>query len=155
MTSPPTLSSVSTSSLTPPGPPPSVVFQVKFKRTTRSFLPSPHPVQIGQYVLVEADRGVDLGVVVGRISWDKFTKGKEAVTLDLKKITRPATDGEVKLLLDKAMEEATLLKICRQKVKQRSLPMNILDSEYQVRAVCDGANLLKMCSMMIYLKLEG
>ncbi|GMH90516.1 hypothetical protein TrST_g8995 [Triparma strigata] len=131
MTSPPTLSSVSTSSLTPPGPNPSVVYQVKFKRTTRSFLPSPHPVQIGQYVLVEADRGVDLGVVVGRISWEKFTKGKEPVSLDLKKINRPATDPEVKLLLDKAMEEATLLKICRQKVKQRSLPMNILDSEYQ------------------------
>ena len=34
--------------------------------------------------------------------------------LDIKKINRPASEQEVKLLLDKSVEEATLLKICRQ-----------------------------------------
>lgn len=49
----------------------------------------------------------------------------------MKKITRAASGEEVKMLMDKAVEEESLLKICRHKVKQRSLPMTVIDAEYQ------------------------
>merc|ERR1712157_684718 len=50
---------------------------------------------------------------------------------DLKRIIRLATHDEVSLLTIKREEEEELLKICRAKVRQRGLPMNVVDAEYQ------------------------
>jgi cell fate regulator YaaT (PSP1 superfamily) len=46
-------------------------------------------------------------------------------------VVRLATDEEISLLEDKRLEEDALLKICRLKVKQRGLNMNVVDAEYQ------------------------
>jgi len=50
---------------------------------------------------------------------------------DLKRIIRLATHDEVSLLAVKREEEAELLRICLAKVRQRGLPMNVVDAEYQ------------------------
>jgi len=50
---------------------------------------------------------------------------------DLKRIIRLATHDEVALLGMKREEEEELLSICRAKVRQRGLPMNVVDAEYQ------------------------
>merc|ERR1712125_158686 len=44
---------------------------------------------------------------------------------------RLATHDEVSLLAMKREEEEELLKICRGKVRQRGLPMHVVDAEYQ------------------------
>ena len=49
----------------------------------------------------------------------------------MKRIMSVATGEEIKLLEEKREEEEALLKICRTKVKQRSLPMHVVDAEYQ------------------------
>jgi hypothetical protein len=130
-----------TSPMLPPAPAPKVVFVVKFKRSQRNFVLGPRitrDLKVGTYVKVEADRGEDLGIVVGKLPFDKFrssfTAGSGLGTSsanDLKRIVRLATHDEVSLLGMKREEEEELLQICRTKVRQRGLPMNVVDAEYQ------------------------
>jgi hypothetical protein len=130
---------------------PKVIYCVKFKRTQRNFVLGPRisrDLKIGTYVKVEADRGEDLGIVVGRAAADKYNfppPGRAnfsaamappgslpgAGAADLKRIIRLATHDEVSLLGMKREEEDELLKICRGKVRQRGLPMSVVDAEYQ------------------------
>jgi len=138
-------------------PSPKVVFNVKFKRTQRSFVLGPRiqrDLKVGTYVKVEADRGEDLGIVIGKVPAEKYSfsnrnayrsqsmSGIDSLTpsptglsppgaTDLKCIIRLATHDEVSLLSMKRDEEEELLKICRTKVRQRGLPMNVVDAEYQ------------------------
>lgn len=131
-----------------------VVYNVKFKRTQRNFVIGPRvsrDLKIGCYVKVEADRGEDLGIVVAKVSADKFSsssrssfrgtgaQGEAAISIapgsagisDLKRIIRLATHDEVSLLNVKREEEEELLKVCKEKVLQRALPMHVVDAEYQ------------------------
>jgi len=130
-------------------PMPKVVYCVKFKRTQRNFVLGPRisrDLKIGTYVKVEADRGEDLGIVVGKIPAEKynFSNSRSSFTAglgpqpgiggsaaDLKRIIRLATHDEVGLLAMKRDEEEELLRICRTKVRQRGLPMHVVDAEYQ------------------------
>lgn len=130
-------------------PVPKVVYTVKFKRTQRNFVLGPRitrDLKIGTYVKVEADRGEDLGIVIGKFPADKFNFASRTQytagmgppggmggtsTADLKRIIRLATHDEVSLLGIKREEEDELLKICRSKVRLRGLPMNVVDAEYQ------------------------
>ncbi len=125
-----------------------VVYTVKFKRSQRNFILSPHiqgDIKIGTYVKVEADRGHDLGIVLSRVPIEKFTKygsnndpssssssSSSRPTLpDMKKIISVASNEEISLLQVKKEEEDELLKICRSKAAQKGLNMNVVDAEYQ------------------------
>ena len=135
---------------------PKVIYTVKFKRSQRNFVLGPRisrDLKIGTYVKVEADRGEDLGIVVGKLPADKFSFSARSYSAglgpapglgaggmagmgaggmgDLKRIIRLATHDEVSLLSPKREEEDELLKICRSKVRQRGLPMHVVDAEYQ------------------------
>ena len=133
----------------PPPAAPKFVYAIKFKRTQRNFVLGPRisrDLKIGTYVKVEADRGEDLGIVVGKAPADKFSfPGRSTFSagmgppgglggggiVDLKRVVRLATHDEVSLLTLKREEEDELLKICRAKVGQRGLPMHVVDAEYQ------------------------
>jgi cell fate regulator YaaT (PSP1 superfamily) len=136
---------------------PRTVYNIKFKRSQRNFVAGPRinrDLDIGCYVKVEADRGEDLGIVVGKMPAEKFNAaagrasfrppsnsptdlslGPSGVSpsnaADLKRVIRLATHDEVNLLSVKREEEDELLRICRTKVRQRGLPMNVVDAEYQ------------------------
>mmetsp|Transcript_9599 Transcript_9599/g.14745 ORF Transcript_9599/g.14745 Transcript_9599/m.14745 type:complete len:940 (-) Transcript_9599:1442-4261(-) len=132
---------------------PRVVYNVKFKRTQRNFIPGPRvtrDLKIGCYVKVEADRGEDLGIIVGKVPAERYNvSGRSSFrsnepaagaippasspsgASDLKRIIRNATHDEVSLLAVKREEEEELLKICRSKVRQRNLTMHVIDAEYQ------------------------
>jgi hypothetical protein len=118
-----------------------VVYTVKFKRSQRNFILSPHilgEIKIGTYVKVEADRGHDLGIILSRVPIEKFSKygsndpSSSRTTLpDMKKIISVASNEEISLLQVKKEEEDELLKICRSKAAQKGLNMNVVDAEYQ------------------------
>jgi len=125
---------------------PKIVYNVKFKRTQRTFEIGPRlnrDLKVGTYVKVEADRGEDLGIVIGKVKnplarsssfgggmGDMPTAGAGGGG-DSKKIIRLATHDEVGLLVMKREEEEELLKVCRLKVRQRGMPMHVVDAEYQ------------------------
>jgi len=125
---------------------PKIVYNVKFKRTQRTFEIGPRlnrDLKVGTYVKVEADRGEDLGIVIGKAKnpvarSPSFGGGMGEMPTagaggngDLKKIIRLATHDEVGLLVMKREEEEELLKVCRLKVRQRGMPMHVVDAEYQ------------------------
>lgn len=125
---------------------PKIVYNVKFKRTQRTFEIGPRlnrDLKVGTYVKVEADRGEDLGIVIGKVKnpmarSSSFGGGMGEIPTagaggggDLKKIIRLATHDEVGLLSMKRKEEDELLEVCRHKVIQRGMPMVVVDAEYQ------------------------
>ncbi|KAG2237995.1 PSP1 C-terminal conserved region-domain-containing protein [Thamnidium elegans] len=110
-----------------------------------------HP-SIGDLVIVEADRGKDLGKVMGNtLTMDQVTQLEQQKQLQLqqienkeeneetkqpreihiKRIFRLATQDEIGLLQVKGQDELKALGVCQQKTKQRKLPMEVVDAEYQ------------------------
>lgn len=130
-----------------------------------------HP-QLGDLVIVEADRGKDLGkVAANTLTIDQVSlleqkkqaqlqqlenneKEKQAAAnaekngggeeetavqqtpkqqreIHIKRIFRLATPDEINLLLVKGQDEHKALVVCQQKTKQRKLPMEVVDAEYQ------------------------
>jgi len=138
----------------PPPPPTGPFYTVKLKRNQRSFVLGPRiksKLVTGTYVKVEADRGEDLGIVIGeatpesleqpsrRASYGGFepasgmarrNSGRESRDQP-KKILRLATREEVALLATRRQEEDEMHQLCIQKVRERGLDMRIVDAEYQ------------------------
>eukprot|EP00980_Cylindrotheca_fusiformis_P022192 scaffold9079_cov120-Cylindrotheca_fusiformis.AAC.7 len=134
---------------TPTGP----FYTVKLKRNQRTFVLGPRiktKLVTGTYVKVEADRGEDLGIVIGEASPDQLEPtrrssyggfeptrrgsngGRGENNRDQpKKILRLATKEEVALLATRRQEELEMHQLCMQKVRERGLDMRIVDAEYQ------------------------
>lgn len=101
-------------------------------------------IKKGDLVIVEADRGKDLGKVVNdnitpiqvqqlqlqqaELMPELLRNNKE---LHPKRIYRLAQPGEVAMLLTKSQDEIKALQICQTKVRQKKLPMEVVDAEYQ------------------------
>ncbi|KAH8549558.1 PSP1 C-terminal conserved region-domain-containing protein [Umbelopsis sp. PMI_123] len=155
------------------------LFLVEFK-TARSevfFVADPEQIQIrsGDLVIVEADRGKDLGKVISEpLTVEKATElvkkhvqqqqqqqqhhnenilpptdpsqspSEQPVQAEIeaeteikplefnpKRIYRLALPGEVAMLIQKSDDEQKALTLCQIKVKQKKLPMEVVDAEYQ------------------------
>lgn len=116
------------------------------------------PPSVGAHVIVEADRGEDLGRVVAHLSYDRYRSlvdraaggGCPQVPIPLteseslcgfgnaggpapvaKRIHRMAQQSEVHQLSEKAQEEVIAMLRCQSKVKQKRYPMEVVDAEYQ------------------------
>ncbi|KAI8387442.1 PSP1 C-terminal conserved region-domain-containing protein [Blakeslea trispora] len=115
-----------------------------------------HP-QVGDLVIVEGDRGKDLGKVAANTlaleqvivleqrkqaqlqqlenekdkEEDTATPAKAPREIHIKRIFRLAAPDEINLLLVKGQDEHKALVVCQQKTKQRKLPMEVVDAEYQ------------------------
>lgn len=108
-------------------------------------------VKIGDIVIVEADRGEDLGKIMGEITVERL---KQLITPeDLaqddrsdddnpygslsvkeivpKRIHRLAQSTDLRLMQAKAQEEAIAMVRCQSRVRQKKLPMEVVDAEYQ------------------------
>jgi len=127
----------------PPGAP---LYVVEFKagRTDLFFAPEgggEDPIRRGDLVIVEADRGKDLGKVVNdsislaeveRFMMEGADDGqggrKEIMP---KRIYGRAGPGDTQLLLSKMQDEVKALQLCQTKIRQKKLPMEVIDAEYQ------------------------
>ncbi|OQR91485.1 hypothetical protein THRCLA_08976 [Thraustotheca clavata] len=118
-------------------------YEVEFKRYRRNiFLGQPY-FAIGDFVKVEADRGFDVGRIVrygetlervrsslNHVYGDSMYLDKR-FCMPLKRILRLVSSAELHQLNRKFEEEAIVLEVCREKVRQRSLPMQVIDAEFQ------------------------
>ena len=104
------------------------LYEVGFKGERRGFFLNPQnvPVSVGDAVIVEADRGVDLGYVLrmGKLVWQRKPE-------KLGNILRKATPEEVASLAEKAKKEEEAFRACREKIAQHGLKMKLVDVEYQ------------------------
>jgi len=91
---------------------------------------SPFGLAKGQYVVVEGDRGIDIGVVI-RINTDDSKQYVER-TGPSGSVVRYATQREVDYwATDLKTDEATALEYCRQRVQKHRLAMDVRHAEYQ------------------------
>jgi len=103
-------------------------------------------INVGDLAIVEADRGKDLGKVIETnlnslaelqlyqaTHVDSLVDSHNAVGKEIqpKKIYRIAQPSEVAMLLSKSQDEAKANALCQQKIRQKKLPMEIVDAEYQ------------------------
>lgn len=110
-------------------------------------------VHVGDLVIVEADRGRDLGKVIREnvtMSQVRALKAQQAREQALamggqqddtekinannvqpKLIYRLSQSSEIAMLLVKSQDEQQAMLVCQAKVRQRKLPMEVLDGEYQ------------------------
>lgn len=120
------------------------IYQVRFKRAHRNFVISPSCVQEikpGAFVIVEGDRGEDLGVILCKMPIEFFEeaiptagyrgRGFSSGQGERKFIYRVASDEEVAGIESKLSDEEKVLRSIREKVAERKLPMSILDAEFQ------------------------
>jgi cell fate regulator YaaT (PSP1 superfamily) len=118
------------------------------------------PCKVGDLVIVEADRGEDLGKVTAEISVAKMrsfisssssddvslgedeNQDKNQISPELatllkskeiipKRIHRLATQSDLKMLQAKSQEEALAMVRCQSRIRQKKLPMDVVDAEYQ------------------------
>ncbi len=82
---------------------------------------------IGDYVITEADKGVDLGTVIqmGRLASLKASNDEPL------KIIRKATEEEISNLQNIRQEEVSAYLVCRNKISKYSMNMKLVDVEYQ------------------------
>lgn len=83
-------------------------------------------LHVGDYVIIDADRGTDIGMVLELIDAPSIRDIKAS-----RQIIRKANESEIDKLPEKQEMEVNALKICQMKVKELNLPMEITGAEYQ------------------------
>ncbi len=80
----------------------------------------------GNYCVVQADRGEDMGLIVSiaRV-------GHKEIESDLKEILRHATEHDVEAMEEKREKELEALKTCQQKAAEHDLQIKLVDVEFQ------------------------
>ncbi len=112
------------------------VVAVNFRRAGKLYYfdPAELPLRPGVAVIVETQRGVDMGEVKTEVKEVE----PEEVSLPLRRVVRVATpDDFARREANQAREEAALA-LCRKRIEARVLPMKLISSEYAF----DGSQVL-------------
>lgn len=103
--------------------------ELEFKGSRKGIFSNSDDLQlrIGDYVVVKAEKGTDLGQVhkVGRLAQMKDSDSS------LKKILRVASEEEIKRIDEIHMREDQASIICKQKIARMDLKMKLVDVEIQ------------------------
>ncbi len=106
------------------------IIQVKFKEQRKGYYQNPeqYPFRVNDFVIVEAEKGEDLGVV-------KLVGLPENHTLPdnepLRRVLRKATDADLVRSQSNRMLEKKAFEACRQKIVTHCLDMKLVGCEYQ------------------------
>ena len=105
------------------------IVEVVFKAGRIGIYASPSDVALkaDDYVIVEADKGCDLGKVALRGSTYNGYGSDEK----LKKVIRKATDEDLQKREENREKEESAIRSCKEKILKHKLNMNLVDTEYQ------------------------
>jgi hypothetical protein len=124
------------------------LYVVEFKAGRKDFFFIPENSNFipkkGDFVVVEADRGKDLGKVVNdsirsqqelqayqQMHAANFLDNQAGKEVHAKRIFRLAQSAELAMLSAKMGDEEKAMNICQGKVRSKRLPMEVVDAEYQ------------------------
>jgi len=105
------------------------IVKVRFKGKRRGFYTNPQnlDIKVGDYVIVEGERGKEIGQVMQR---GDLTRRKRAPDgRNLTQILNVASDEEKERLSEMRRLEEEAKKVCQQKIYEKQLPMNLVDVE--------------------------
>lgn len=105
------------------------LLEISFKGNRRVLYLNPKEINLkpGDYAIVEADKGIDMGSVtkVGRLVALSDIKGKP------KNLIRKAAPEDTKQLDENRRKEAQAFLVAREKIRKHGLNMKLVDVEYQ------------------------
>jgi len=101
--------------------------QLRSAGEVKSFLTGGMKFDVGEKVIVEADRGLDYGAVV---SQPEKVIDISSVEQPLRKIIRKVNPWDEKQIQKNKTKTNDLMKICDQKIDERRLKMKLIDAEY-------------------------
>lgn len=104
-----------------------VQVQLREAGEVKQYLTHGMKFDIGDRVIVEADRGLEYGVIQPLKERDKDPAKTEKA---LKKIIRKANPWDDEQIIKNKLKTTDLLKVCEKKVKEHNLPMKMVISEY-------------------------
>jgi cell fate regulator YaaT (PSP1 superfamily) len=104
------------------------VVDVSFRNAGKSYFFSPNELafSVGDRVIVETSRGIEIGSVV--LANHKIESAK--ITSPLRKVLRKATEQDLQKAEKNRRAELDAAVICRQKIEAHKLEMRLVDAEY-------------------------
>jgi cell fate regulator YaaT (PSP1 superfamily) len=104
------------------------IVEVQFKAQRKEFYKNTRELYLrtGNYCVVQADRGEDMGIIVSIAQVNP-----NDLDADMKEVLRHATEKDVNLLDEMRESEKEAIETCQQKVAEHELPMKLVDVEYQ------------------------
>ncbi|MBO74801.1 MAG: hypothetical protein CMD33_05985 [Flavobacteriales bacterium] len=119
----------------PSGQRPFDVVEVRFKANRKGFFrkPSKIDVHVGDVVVLDADHGVDVGVVslTGELVRAQMNARKAKDDHEIKRIERKATQEDIDTWQKASMREAETVRGARGIIKELALDMKLTDVEFQ------------------------
>jgi len=104
------------------------IVEVQFKAQRKEFFKNVRDLYLrtGNYCVVQADRGEDMGMIVS------LTRARpDEIEIDMKEVLRHATEKDITQINETREKEREALNVCQEKVTEHSLPMKLVDVEYQ------------------------
>jgi cell fate regulator YaaT (PSP1 superfamily) len=109
---------------------PAELVEVVFKGNRTGIYANPVDIRLkaGDYVIVEGERGEDLGIVIalGRVVTLKEVKEEEPL-----KLMRLATESDLEKHRSNRQAEEKAYETCKEKIQKHNLNMKLVDVEYQ------------------------
>jgi cell fate regulator YaaT (PSP1 superfamily) len=107
----------------------SKLVEVAFKGERKAIFKDKNELDIveGEYIVVEAERGQDMGKASCVGSLVKLKRGKG----ETRGVIRKALDGDLETLKKNQEREKSAFKVCRDKIKHYKLDMKLVDVEMQ------------------------
>ncbi len=103
------------------------VVKVRFKGTRRGFYANSNlDIKVGDHVIVEGERGKEIGQVVQR---GDFTSRRSFDGTKLARVIKVASEEEKEHLNEMRKLEEEAKRVCQQKICEKKLPMNLVDVE--------------------------
>jgi cell fate regulator YaaT (PSP1 superfamily) len=110
------------------------LIEVEFKGSRRGFYWNDQDIPLGpsDFVIMEADRGVDIGMLylMGETVQIK-RKNRGINTRDVRKVLRKATKDDILRMEENLRQEGAAASVCRQKILNHKLDMKLVDVEFQ------------------------
>jgi cell fate regulator YaaT (PSP1 superfamily) len=105
------------------------IIEIKFKGERRELYANPQqfPFKVGDYAIVQAEKGEDLG----RVNQVSPLLSKKIGDATLKEIIRKPNKDEVLKFEKKQAKEMKALETCKQKLQNHALNMKLVDCEFQ------------------------
>ncbi len=104
------------------------LINIKFRGVAKcyQFDVTGHDVIPGEHVVVNSERGIQIGKVIKLFRDIKPSKGK----MSMKKIIRKGTDGDLKSHTKNMEKEKSAHTFCLERIEARDLPMKVVRTEY-------------------------
>lgn len=105
------------------------ILEVVFKARRREYYANPKevPLRGGDWIVVQAERGEDLGKVHHTHEWVK----RDHLPGNLRAVIRPARPEDMERLEQNRAKEERAFQTCKERVLQREIEMKLVDCEYQ------------------------